>query len=85
MSVTRKRMIAAACGGVIAASMVAPAFAESPFSLPRAYLEHSGPVTNAYGIAGAPADPFATFIDGVRCHYEYRVYAGGRQRVKVCD
>jgi hypothetical protein len=65
---------------------ISQALAGSPFSVPPGYFEQNGPVTNSYGVAGAPPNPFSTFLDGVRCHYEYRPAAnGGRVQVKICD
>jgi hypothetical protein len=71
---------------VSAAGISSQAFAGSAFSVPPGYFEQHGPVVNSYGVAGAPQNPFSTFLDGVRCQYEYRSAGNGdRLRVKVCD
>jgi hypothetical protein len=78
-----KLLIGSLLGSVVGIS--SQAFAESAFSVPPGYFEQHGPVANSYGVAGAPANPFSTFLDGVRCEYEYRsVGNGDTVRVKIC-
>lgn len=78
---TRITMAAAAFAVVAGVATTASAGGVSPFF----FVPDGTQAFNSRAIAGAAPNSYATYIDGVRCHYEYRVHWGihGRERVRV--
>jgi hypothetical protein len=73
--------MSAAAFAVIAGCATASAGGASPFF----FVPDGTQAFNSRAIAGAAPNSYATYIEGIRCHYEYRVFWGsnGRERVRV--
>jgi hypothetical protein len=51
----------------------------------RAAFKDSSQAFNANVIAGASPNVQATFKDGIRCSYAYRIVGGVKRRFEVCN
>lgn len=75
----------AALGGVALLATAAGAHAKSPYFWFNPYFSDGTQAAQSRVIAGASPNLYSTYIDGVRCHYEYRVRYGQRVQVYICD
>ncbi len=84
LTATRRMLFVAALAGTTA--MAGPAQAGGSYA---PYFTDGTQAYNSRVIAGAGPNWYATFIRGVRCHYEYRVQYGPagpeRIRIRVCN
>ncbi len=74
---------AAATLAIFAAMPVLSASAQSANKYPN--FRDSSQAYNSRVIAGAAPNWYATFIEGDRCSYQYRVINGQRVRYEVCN
>jgi hypothetical protein len=79
----KKTLANTAIAAAIFASATTSALAAPNFLYP--VLPDGSQYFNSRAVAGAAPNLGATFIYGVRCHYEYRIQYGERVRVQVCN
>jgi hypothetical protein len=85
METDMRKLQLAAIAGALTLTGVAAAEAKPLFYYANPYFSDGTQQYQSRVIAGAAHNLYSTYIDGVRCHYEYRVAYGSRIRVEVCE